>query len=131
MYQIYFGTNAGTPGKISEVIGCSATSGVHYSNPNPANPVMAWVNFPLQALVPTTPHELTSPPLLAAPAADPNALTLAWPGDVGYFGLFQTSGLFSPATWLAVTNTPYYSNNQWSLTFPVANPAAYYRLAAP
>ena len=47
VYQIYFGTNAGTPGKISEVICCSATSGVHYSNPNPANPVKAWVNFPL------------------------------------------------------------------------------------
>ena len=51
--------------------------------------------------------------------------------DIGYFGVFQTSGVFPSATWLAVTNTPYYSNNQWSLTFPVTDPAAYYRLAAP
>ena len=131
VYQIYFGTNAGTPGKVSEVICCSATSGVHYSNPNAANAVKAWVNFPLQSLVANTPRELASPQLLASPAADPSSLILAWPGDVGYFGLFQTSGLFPSATWLAVTNTPYYSNNQWALTFPGTNSAAYYRLAAP
>jgi hypothetical protein len=131
VYQIYFGPNAGTPGKISEVICCSATSGVNYTNSNAANPVKAWVNFPLLSLVPNTPHQLTSPQLLASPSADPNSLTLAWPGDIGYFGLFQTSGVFPSATWLAETNTPYYSNNQWVLTFPASNSAAYYRLAAP
>jgi hypothetical protein len=104
---------------------------VHYYNPNAANPVKAWVNFPLQSLVANTPHELSSPQLLASPAADPTSLALAWPGDVGYFGLFQTSGVFPSATWLTVTNVPYYSNNQWALTLPATNPAAYYRLAAP
>jgi hypothetical protein len=104
---------------------------VHYSNPNATNAVKAWVNFPLQSLVANTPRELTSPQLLAAPAADANSLTLAWPGDIGYFGLFQSSGFFPSATWLTVTNTPYYSNNQWALTLSATNAAAYYRLAAP
>jgi len=131
VYQIYFGTNAGTPGAISEVICCSATSGVQYSNPNAANPVKAWVNFPLQTLVANTPHELTSPQLQASAAADSSSLILAWPGDIGYFGVFQTSGVFPSTVWLAVTNTPYYSNNLWALTLPATNSATLYRLAAP
>jgi Pectate lyase superfamily protein len=132
VYQIYFGTNAGTPGKISEVICGSATSGVQYSNPNPANIVKAWVNFDLTTTpAPTVPLELTSPQLLASAPPAGNGLALAWPGDVGYFGPFQTTGLSTPATWLPVTNPPCYSNSQWTLTLPATNAHAFYRLRAP
>lgn len=132
VYQIYFGTNAGTPGEISEVICGSATSGVQFTNPNPANIVKAWVNFDLKEVpAPTVPRELASPPLMARATAVGQMLSLAWPGDVGYFGLFQTTDLSAPATWLCPTNPAYYSNSQWTLTLSATNARSLYRLRAP
>jgi hypothetical protein len=132
VYQVYFGTNAGTPGRISEVICGSATSGVQYSNPNPANVVQAWANFDLSAMpAPTVPHELSPPPLTASAAAGGTPLALAWPGDVGYFALFQSSGLSTSPTWTTLTNLPWFANNQWTLTLPATNAPGYYRLRAP
>jgi hypothetical protein len=132
VYQIYFGTNAGSAGKISEVIGGSCTSGIRINNPNPANVVQAWINFDFTPNPASTiPRELTSPLLLAFPGSTANPLTLAWPGDVGYFGLFQTADLSPPAAWIPITNTPFYSNNQWTLTLPVTDPPSFYRLRAP
>ena len=131
VYQIYFGAGAGRPGNISEIIGCSAANGVQYDNPDPANVVKAWANFPLLTLPPTTPYELASPQLLSGWDAAGNALTLSWPGDIGYFGLYQTLGLSPPVTWTTTTNPAVYSNDQWTVTLPTEDARAFYRLRAP
>ncbi len=126
-FQITFGANSGTPGKISEIIGCSASNGVQYSNANPANVVQAWINFPLLTLPATTSYELASPRLLAGMNAD-GSRKLAWPGNLGYFDLFQTVNLSSP--WVTVTNTQVYLNSQWTVTVPGADTNAFFRLRA-
>ncbi len=132
VYEIYFSTNAGAPGKVSEVICGSATSGVQYTNPNPANPVLAWVNFDLSSSPPaTTPYIPPPPELLAGQATPGTTLSLAWPASEGYFGLFQATNLAPPIAWLPLTNTPWYSAGQWSLTLPVTNAQAAFRLQAP
>ena len=132
VYQIYFGAGAGTAGRISEVIGCSAANGVQYDNPNPDNIVKAWANFPLLTTPPTPIYELTSPLLSSSWDVAGKALTLSWPGDIGYFGLYQTLSLSPPpTTWAATTNLAVYSNNQWTVTLPRDNLRAFYRLKAP
>jgi Pectate lyase superfamily protein len=131
VYQIYFGPDAGTPGKISEVICCSASNGVEYTNANPANVVQAWVNFPLLTLTPTTPYTLSPPQLLSSLDEVGSNFKLYWQGDIGYFGLYQTSDLTPPVEWTEITNTPLYSNNQWFVTLPLNTPRACYRLKTP
>ena len=131
VYQIYFGAGAGTPGKISEVIGCSAANGVQFDNPNPNNVVKAWGNFPLLATPSTPIYELASPQLLSSWDVDGKALTLSWPGDIGYFGLYQTLSLAPPSTWTATTNPAVFSNNQWMVTLSTESLRAFYRLKAP
>jgi hypothetical protein len=130
VYQVYFGTNAGTAGRISEVIGCSAPSGVQYSNANPTNVVKAWVNFPLQGQVSTVPYVLTPPPMDITRNVSSNSMTMSWPGDVGYFDLQRTTDA-SAGNWTSLTNPPVYSNNRWVIAFPAVNPASFYRLRAP
>jgi len=131
VYQVSFGTEAGLPGRISEVIGGSAANGVQYDNPNPNNVVKAWVNFPILTLAPTTPRELAAPPLSAAVDDAGMALQFAWPGDSGYFGLFQSTNLALPGGWLALTNAQVYSNSQWRATLPRPAGNAFWRLRAP
>ena len=129
VYRIAFGTNAGTAGKVSEIIGCSASSGAQYSNANPANVVQAWINFPLLSLPTTTPYELVSPRLSASQNSDATLRTLSWPGNIGYFDLYQSPDLSPP--WFALTNNQVYSNNQWTVTIPATSAGAFYRLRAP
>ncbi len=131
VYQIYFTAGAGTPGKISEVIGCSAGNGVQVNNVNPANVVKAWVNFPLLTapLIPT--YELSQPQLLSSWDAAGKNLTFSWPGDIGYFGLYETTNVTPPATWTATAKTPDYLNGQWKVTLPATNGLGFYRLKAP
>jgi len=131
VYQIAFGTNAGTAGKVSEIIGCSASSGVQYSNTNPANVVQSWINFPLLNLSATTPNELTPPRLVASQNNSGVQWTLAWPGNIGYFGLFQNADSSFLSPWVAVTNAQIYSNNQWMVTLPATNANTFFRLKAP
>jgi hypothetical protein len=131
VYQIYFGAGAGTPGKISELIGCSAANGVQYDNPNPVNVVKAWANFPILTAPPTTPYELAAPQLLSSWDAGGSTLKLSWPGDLGYFGLYQTTNVSTPVTWSAATTIPIYSNDQWTVSLPATNRRAFYRLRAP
>jgi hypothetical protein len=131
VYQVYFGAGAGTPGKISEIIGCSASNGVEYDNPNPANVVKAWANFPLLTLTPTTPYELAPPQLLSSKSDSGDALALSWPGDSGYFGLWQRTNLTPPAAWTVIPNTPVYANDRWNVTLPADDGRAFYRLRAP
>ena len=131
VYQISFGAGAGTPGKISEIIGCSAANGVQYDNPNPANVVKAWANFPILTAPALPTYELASPQLLSSWDVAGKALTLSWPGDIGYFGLFQSPDVALPMAWITVTNPPVYLNNQWSVTFPANKSRAFFRLWAP
>ena len=131
VYQIYFGAGAGLPGKISEIIGCSAANGVQYNNSNPANVVKAWANFPILTASATPIYELAAPKLLSSWDAAGSALTLSWPGENGYFGLYQSSNAAPPMVWTTVTNPPGYSNNQWSATLLPNNSRAFFRLRAP
>jgi hypothetical protein len=131
VYQIYFGAGAGTPGKMSEIIGCSAANGVQYDNSNPNNVVKAWVNFPLLTVTSTTPYDLASPELLSSWDSAGSNLTLSWPGDIGYFGLYQTTNVSAPVTWKPAAAIPVYSNEQWTVSLPATNNRAFYRLRAP
>ncbi len=131
VYQIYFGPGAGSPGKISEIIGCSAANGVQYENSNPNHAVKAWANFPLLTATATPPYELAAPQLTSRRDAAGGALKVSWPGDIGYFGLFQTTDLSPPATWAAVPTAPLYSNDQWTVSLPATNSRAWFQLRAP
>lgn len=131
VYQITFGAGAGTPGKISEIIGCSAANGVQYNNSNPANIVKAWVNFPLLTAPAIPPYELSPPQLLSSWGATGDALNLSWSGDIGYFDLLETAILAPHASWTVVTNPPVYSNGQWNVSLPAGHTSAFHRLRAP
>lgn len=131
VFQIYFGPGAGTPGKISEIVGCSAANGVQYDNSNPGNVVKAWANFPILSSPPITPYELASPQLRSSWDAGGGVLKLSWPGDVGYFGLYQATDCSLPVTWTATPTAPWYSNDQWTVSLPATNSRAFFRLRAP
>lgn len=131
VFQITFAAGAGTPGKISEVIGCSAANGVQINNTDPDNVVKAWVNFPLLSTPATTPYELSPPQLRSSWDAAGSGLNLSWPGDVGYFDLLETTNLTATQTWTALTNAPVYSNGRWSVSLPAGLPRAFHRLRAP
>jgi hypothetical protein len=131
VYQIYFGPGAGTAGKVSEVIGCSAANGVQLTNANPANVVQAWINFPLLTLTPTTPRELSPPQLQVNQNRANGSINLGWPGDIGYFALEQSPTAGPVSAWTSMTNVPIYSNNQWTEIFPATNVSAFFRLQAP
>ena len=104
-------THAGTAGKISEIIGCSAANGVQFDNSNPDNVVKAWANFPLLTAPAIPVYELSSPQLASGWDAASNALSLSWLGDIGYFDLYQALSLSPPTTWTANTNSAVFSNN--------------------
>lgn len=131
VYQIAFGSEAGLSGKVSEVIGGSAANGVQYVNSNPANPVKAWANFPILSLVPTAPRELAAPALSSAFDAAGPALQFTWPGDIGYFDLWEATDIAVPAGWSTVTNLQVYSNDRWTVTIPQPSTNRFWRLHAP
>lgn len=64
-------------------------------------------------------------------SSNASSLTIVWPGNVTdtVTNLFSTPSLTSPVTWTLVTNSPAYTNGQWSITLPIStNGACYYRL---
>jgi hypothetical protein len=128
VYQVYFGANAGSPGKLSEIVGCSAANGVQYTNNNPTNVVKAWANFSLLPLTPVPSYEL-KPPVLQF--NNSSSLAVSWPGDIGYFGCYGAMSLNPPIAWLPVTNTPIFSSNKWTVSLPVFDAKCFYRLQSP
>jgi len=106
-------TSNGVPGKISEIIGCYAWTGVTNSLANADNPINIWGNFGINNLVGQTPFEVTSPQLLLS--AGGNNLALVWTNNMGAFNLFSSPSLSAPA-WNPVTNAPYFSANHWTVT---------------
>ena len=54
---------------------------------------------------------------------------LRWPQEAGLLQLYTTTNLSPPVSWVALTNTPALSNNQWVLPLPaVTNHSQFYRL---
>jgi hypothetical protein len=114
------------PGKISEIIGCYAWTGVTKSLANANKPVNIWGNFGINKLVSQTPFNVTSPQLSLVPGAQ--NLTLVWTNNMGAFNLCSSPSLVSP-TWSVVTNIPYFGTNRWTVTDSITNSAQqFYRL---
>ena len=126
-YTVPFNSSAaGVPGKISEIIGCYAWTGVTNSLVNANNPVNIWGNFGINKLVSQTPFNVTSPQLSLVPGAQ--NLTLVWTNNMGAFNLCSSPSLSSP-TWSVVTNTLYFGTNRWSVIDFIGNSAQqFYRL---
>ena len=75
-----------------------------------------------------------SPVTLQVAAQQPlnaSSLGIAWPGNITdtATNLYWTPNLNSPMAWTRVTNAPFYTNGQWSVTLPEGtNGAGFYRL---
>ena len=108
------------PGKLSEIIGCYAWTGVTNTLVNAGNPVNQWGNFGINRLLTQTPFNVTSPQLLLGSASQ--NITLTWTNNMGAFNLCSSPSLSSP-TWSVVTNTPYFGTNRWTITDSVKNVA--------
>jgi hypothetical protein len=126
-YTIPFNsTSNGVPGKLSEIIGCYAWTGVTNTLVNAGNPVNQWGNFGVNKLVTQTPFNVISPQLLLVAGAQ--NLALIWTNNMGAFNLCSSPSLSSP-TWSVVTNTPYFGTNRWTVTDSTKNSAQqFYRL---
>lgn len=71
------------------------------------------------------------PLLLAASLSSGGQMMLSWPtnGNGGTMTPYYTPTLTPPITWVAVTNMPVLSNNQWNVTLPLGvNGSGFYRL---
>jgi hypothetical protein len=88
-YTVPFNSSAaGGPGKISELIGCFAWTGVTNTSANAGNPVSQWGNFDINKWAPQTMYNVTQPKL--GPAAGPPNVTLTWINRQGAFNLMAT-----------------------------------------
>ncbi len=126
-YTVPFNSaSAGVPGKLSEIIGCYAWTGVTNSLANTGNPVSLWGNFGINKLVTQTPFEVASPKLLLV--ASGTNLALVWTNNMGAFNLHATLNLALPAIWSPVTSEPYFSTNCWTVTVPVVSASQFFRL---
>jgi hypothetical protein len=126
-YTIPFNsTSNGVPGKISEMIGCYAWTGVTNSLANAGNPVNQWGNFGINQLVAQTPFTVMPPQLLLSSSSQ--NVTLTWSNNMGAFNLWSSPSLSSPA-WTAATNVPYFGSNRWTITDSAGSSAQqFYRL---
>jgi hypothetical protein len=126
---VTFGAGAGLAGKASEVIGCYAYNGYSLGNSNTNNPVLTWVTYNLATpLAPVNSYTVAPPVLSIRASAPPEGSVLSWPGDIGAFNPYYTSNLTPPVTWMLVTNTPLFSNNQWSVILTNSTFNGFYRL---
>jgi hypothetical protein len=138
IYNVSFSTNAGTAGKISEIIGCFTGSGWSYTNPNTNNPVNVWQDYALfgyrelqnAAGVSSTPPA----PDMSIKSANANSgIILQWPySDSTYdaaTSLCFSTNLNPPVAWTQISIAPVYSNNQWTVTLPfTTNQCGFYYL---
>ncbi len=118
----------GIPGKLSEIIGCYAWTGVTNSRVNVNNPINSWGNFGINNLFTQTPFNVTSPKLQFSPNVSAKTISLVWTNNMGAFNLYSTPSLAPPA-WALVTNPPYFATNNWTVTNSAARvPQQFYRL---
>jgi hypothetical protein len=121
-------TSNGVPGKLSEIIGCYAWTGVTNTLVNAGNPVNDWGNFGINNLVSQTVFNVTPPQLLLSPSLAAQAISLVWTNNMGAFNLYSTPSLASPS-WSVVTYAPYFATNQWTVVDSTTNSLArFYRL---
>lgn len=121
--------SAGVPGKLSEIIGCYAWTGVAYARTNASNPVNAWGNFGINKLVTQTPLDVSPPRLQVSRSAADQTLSLTWSNNMGAFNLYAAPSLSAPRSWSGVTNMPSFGGNQWIVTLPYNNlDQQYFRL---
>ena len=126
-YTVPFNSaNAGTPGKLSEIIGNYAWTGVTNTLTNAGNPVSRWGNFGINNLVAQTPLDVTSPKLLLMTSGPDYVLT--WTNNMGAFDLYTTPNLASFTSWSAVAAEPYFGTNRWTVTVPVVSVSQFFRL---
>jgi autotransporter-associated beta strand protein len=128
-YTVPFNSaSPGVAGKLSEIIGCFAWTGVTNSKVNVNNPINIWGNFGINNLVTQTPFNITSPQLQFSRNAAAQKIFLTWTNNMGAFNLYSTPSL-SPAVWALVTNAPYFAANNWTVTNLTAGiPQQFYRL---
>lgn len=118
-YNVSFGANAGTAGKISEFIGGYAYNGCTYSNLNTNNPVNIWQDYALSSYTDLSLTNQYLETLPVFPELSPQYsltagnLTLKWPDNGETYFLFTTPNLTPPVTWTQVTNAPVNANGQW------------------
>jgi autotransporter-associated beta strand protein len=134
-YNVTFGTNAGLPGIISEIIGGYAYNGWSYANANTNNPVNVWQDYALSSYTTLSQtnqfDELqpASPELLVQLDSPSQNLVLQWPAYTGTYQLFSTPALTPPIAWAPVTNSIMYSNGQWKVSLPLdSGGSEFYRL---
>ena len=69
-------------------------------------------------------------PLLGV-RASANSLILSWPGWANDWGLYSTTNLTPPVTWLLVTNSTSISNEQIMVSLPISSQIRFLRLGSP
>jgi Concanavalin A-like lectin/glucanases superfamily/Domain of unknown function (DUF2341) len=68
-------------------------------------------------------------PALTIGAGGNGGTFLTWPGSGVGFALYTSTNLASSAGWTPATNEPLFTNNQWQIALPAANPGiCFYRL---
>jgi hypothetical protein len=121
--------SAGVLGRLSEIIGCYAWTGLNDSLANPANPVNSWGNFGINNLVNQTAFNVTPPIVYLGQNPASQSVALIWTNNQGAFNLYSTPNLTAPVAWMLVTNSPYFGTNQWTVTDSATNGAGrFYQL---
>ena len=111
--------SAGVPGKISEMIGCYAWTGMNFTRANTNNSINAWGNFGINTLAGQSPFVVTPPQLQLLGSTSAQTISLSWSNNMGAFNLISAPGLGTSAGWTVVTNVPYFGTNHWTVTLPV------------
>ena len=129
-YNIPFNsTSNGVPGKLSEIIGCYAWTGVTNTLANAGNPVNAWGNFGINHLVNQTIFNVTPPTVQLSSNSAGQSVALTWTNNQGAFNLYSTPSLSAPVAWTEMTNLAYFGTNFWTVTDSATNAAGrFYRL---
>jgi len=128
-YSIPFNSiSNGVPGKLSEIIGCYAWTGVTNTLFNTNNPVALWGNFGINTLVAQTPFNVTSPRLSFNSNPSEQTVSLVWTNNMGAFNLLSTPNLAQPDCWTPPPNTPYFATNTWTVFDSNTNLQRFYRL---
>jgi len=131
VYTVPFNsTNAGVSGKTSEVIGCYAWSNVNYSRTNTNDPVFAWGNFAINILSSQTVFNVIPPVISINPDYTGAGANVAfnWRADMGAFTPYYATNLTAPVAWMAMTNTPFYASNRWTVIDSTTDKQRFYQL---
>jgi autotransporter-associated beta strand protein len=121
--------SAGVPGRLSEIIGCYAWTGLNETLANPANPVNSWGNFGINNLVNQTAFNVSPPVVYLSQNPASQSVALTWTNNQGAFNLYSTPSLTAQVAWMLVTNPPYFGTNQWTVTDSTTNGAGkFYQL---